>query len=190
MLSADYLKAKFEAALDYDAYLATGTDEQRRRWADVAAKLSLTSAQKQLLGGFVRRIHVLVVSGIWCGDCVAQCPMVSLIGSANPDRLPVRFVDRDVNKDLADQIKLNAGHRVPTVLFLAEDFELCAILGDRTLSRYRAIAARQLGASCPVGIVPPGDDELAATVQDWVNEFERVQLMLRVSPRFRQLHGD
>ena len=87
-------------------------------------------------------------------------------------------------------MKLNGGYRVPTVLFLAEDFELCAILGDRTLSRYRAIAARQLGPSCPVGIVPPGDDELAATVQDWVNECERVQLMLRVSPRLRQLHND
>ncbi|MGC4031730.1 MAG: thioredoxin family protein [Tepidisphaeraceae bacterium] len=189
-MTADYLRSKFEAALDYNAYVATGTDEQRRRWGDVAAKLSLTGEQKTLLGGFTRRMPVLVISGIWCGDCVAQGPMIDLIGKANPNVLDVRFVDRDVHKDLADQVKLNAGHRVPTALFLAEDFELCSLLGDRTLSRYRAIAARQLGASCPVGIVPPGDDELAATVQDWVNEFERVQLMLRVSPRLRQIHQD
>lgn len=189
-MTADTLCTHFDAALDYDAYLATGTDEQRRRWGDVAAKLSLTDAQQTLLGGFTRRTHVLVISGIWCGDCVAQCPMLTLIGSANPTVLVVKYVDRDAHKDLADRYKLNGGHRVPTVLFLAEDFELCGIMGDRTLSRYRAIAARQSGASCPVGIVPPGDDELAATVQDWVNEFERVQLMLRVSPRLRQRHGD
>ena len=189
-MTADYLRTKFEAALDYGAYLATGTDEQRRRWGDVAAKLALTNDQRTLLGGFVRRMPVLVVSGIWCGDCVAQCPMLHLIGQANPQTIDVRFVDRDVHKDLSDQIKLNGGHRVPTVLFLAEDYALCGLMGDRTLSRYRAIAARQLGPSCPVGIVPPGDDELAATVQDWINEFERVQLMLRVSPRLRQLHGD
>ncbi|MDB5327502.1 MAG: hypothetical protein JWM57_3071 [Phycisphaerales bacterium] len=189
-MTTDYLRAKFDAALDYNAYLATGTDEHRRRWGDVAAKLKLTDAQRTLLGGFTRKMHLLVVSGIWCGDCVAQCPMLQLIAAANPGAISLKLVDRDVHKDLSDQVKLNGGYRVPTVLFLAEDFELCAIMGDRTLSRYRAIAARQLGPSCPVGIVPPGDDELAATVQDWINEFERVQLMLRVSPRLRQLHGD
>jgi hypothetical protein len=27
-------------------------------------------------------------------------------------------------------------------------------------------------------------------MQGWIDEFERVQLMLRVSPRLRQIHGD
>jgi hypothetical protein len=36
--------------------------------------------------------------------------------------------------------------------------------------------------------VPP--DEAAATMQGWIDEFERVQLMLRLSPRLRQVHGD
>jgi hypothetical protein len=29
-----------------------------------------------------------------------------------------------------------------------------------------------------------------AVVDDWLREFERVQLMLRLSPRLRQKHGD
>jgi len=33
-------------------------------------------------------------------------------------------------------------------------------------------------------------DELNATLQDWLNEFERVQLLLRLSTRLRQIHGD
>jgi hypothetical protein len=33
-------------------------------------------------------------------------------------------------------------------------------------------------------------DEATATLQGWLEEFERVQLMLRTSPRLRQLHGD
>ena len=52
------------------------------------------------------------------------------------------------------------------------------------------MAARQLGASCPTGIVAPAADELAATLHDWLNEFERVQLMLRLSARLRQKHND
>ena len=73
---------------------------------------------------------------------------------------------------------------------MSEDFEPVSVLGDRTLTRYRAIAARNLGPSCPLPGAPVPDDELEGTLQDWLDEFERVQLLLRVSPRLRQLHGD
>ena len=190
MLNRDFLTTEFAGAATYADYVLTGTAEQQRRWNDVHAKLALTPQQQTLLGGFQRKMHVLCVSGIWCGDCVAQGPMFDRIASANPDKIVLRIVDRDVHKQLSDAVKINGGSRVPTMIFMAEDFEFCALAGDRTLDRYRAIATRQLGASCPVGIVPPDQDELAATVQDWVNEFERVQLMLRLSARLRQLHGD
>ena len=53
-----------------------------------------------------------------------------------------------------------------------------------------ALAKKQLGPACPIAIAPPDPDELAATLQDWLDEFERVQLMLRLSARLRQKHGD
>jgi len=37
---------------------------------------------------------------------------------------------------------------------------------------------------------PVPDDELAACLQEWLNEFERVQLLLRLSTRLREMHGD
>ena len=73
---------------------------------------------------------------------------------------------------------------------MAEDFELCSIFGDRTLTRYRAMAERALGAACMVPGAPLPDDDVAGTLADWVDEFERVQLMLRLSGRLRQKHGD
>src|SRR5205085_5905249 len=109
---------------------------------------------------------------------------------ANPARLDLRFLDRDEHKDLSAQVRINGGDRVPVALFLAEDHELCAVFGDRTLSRYRAIAARQLGPACPTGLVLPPEEEVAATLQDWLGEVERVQWMLRLSARLRQKHGD
>ena len=87
-------------------------------------------------------------------------------------------------------MRINGGDRVPVVLFLSEDNEFCGLAGDRTLSRYRAVAAKQLGPSCPTGIVLPPTEEIAATLQDWVNEIERVQWMLRISPRLRKKHND
>jgi thiol-disulfide isomerase/thioredoxin len=135
-------------------------------------------------------MKVLVVSGIWCGDCVQQCPLQARIAEANPAMIDLRIVDRDQNRDLAEQVRVNGGDRVPVALFLAEDFEFCSGYGDRTIHRYRALARKQLGAACPIGLAPPDQDEVAATLADWLVEFERVQLMLRISPRLRQKHHD
>jgi hypothetical protein len=46
------------------------------------------------------------------------------------------------------------------------------------------------GANCPTGIVTAIDPLLLQVTQDWLDEFERVQWLLRLSPRLRQLHGD
>jgi hypothetical protein len=48
----------------------------------------------------------------------------------------------------------------------------------------------QAGPSCPTGIAAPGDSLLTQVTQDWLSEFERVQWLLRLSPRLRQLHKD
>jgi hypothetical protein len=185
-----FLAQKFAAALPYDRYVQTGTAEQQRRWQQVLDAARLTPAQTALVAGFVREMKLLVISGIWCGDCVQQCPLIQRIAEANPGRVLLRLLDRDEHKDLSGQLRINGGDRVPVVLFLAEDHELCGIFGDRTLIRYRALAARQFGPSCPTGIVAPDQDELSATLQDWLDEVERVQLMLRLSARLRQQHGD
>jgi thioredoxin-like negative regulator of GroEL len=189
-MDAEYLGQKFAAALPYADYVRTGTAEQQRRWQQAFDAARLTAAQAGLVAGFVREMKVLVVSGIWCGDCVQQCPLLQRIAEANPGRVGLRLLDRDEHRDLAQQVRLNAGDRVPVALFLAEDGEVCGVYGDRTLHRYRALAARLLGAACPTGITPPDEGETAATLQDWLNEFERVQLMLRLSARLRQKHND
>ena len=62
--------------------------------------------------------------------------------------------------------------------------------GERTLSVYRRMAADQLGPACPTGFVPPPDEALAAVTAEWLAEFERAQLILRLSPRLRAMHGD
>jgi thiol-disulfide isomerase/thioredoxin len=189
-VDAAFLVPHFEAAQPYTRYVQTGTPDQQSRWATVLEAAHLTPAQTDLIGGFVRHMKILVVSGIWCGDCVQQCPHLERIAEANRARIDLRFVDRDVHRTLSERIRINGGDRVPVALFLAEDYELCAIFGDRTLNRYRALAARQLGPSCPTGIVPPSGDELSATLADWLGECERVQLMLRLSARLRKKYND
>src|SRR5690606_23611235 len=137
-----------------------------------------------------RRMPVFCLAGAWCGDCVHQCPILDHIAAANPDRIEVRYLDRDARPELADALRINGGRRVPTVVFLSEDFQEVARFGDRTLARYRRLAADQLGPSCPTGLVPPAAEELAAVTAEWVDQFERAQLILRLSGRLREKHGD
>jgi thiol-disulfide isomerase/thioredoxin len=185
-----FLNTKFATAHSYDRYVATGTPEQQRRWKEVYDRAHVTDSQRALVADFTRQMNILVVSGIWCGDCVQQCPLIERIAGANKSKIDLRFVDREQHRDLAEQIRINAGDRVPVALFLAEDFHLCSTFGDRTINRYRAMARKHLGASCPTGIGGPDGEELNATLNDWHTEFERVQLMLRLSGRLRQKHGD
>ena len=189
-LTAEFLKSKFDAAVPFDEHVATGKPDKQEAWRKVYAQAGLTDDQRRLISLFTREMNVLVSSGVWCGDCAHQCPLLQRIAGANPERIHLRFLDRDDHPDLANQLKICAGLRVPVAIFMAEDFEPVSIYGDRTLTRYRAIAARQLGASCPVPGAPIDDDELAATLQDWLDEFERVHLLLRLSTRLRQRHGD
>jgi thiol-disulfide isomerase/thioredoxin len=190
MPSATYLSEQFASGLPYARYLPTGTEEQQRRWTQVYDAAHLTDAQRQLVGGFVREMKILIFSGIWCGDCVQQCPLICRIAEANAAKIDLRFVERLKENELAPELRINGGSRVPVVTFLSEDNEWCATAGDRTINRYRAIARAKLGPLCPTGIVAPDKDEVAATLGDWLNEVERVQLMLRLTPRLRQKYQD
>lgn len=186
-IPSEELRSWFERGKEYELYLqAAGA--QAEPWRDVEKTISVTK-HAPLLQSFVREMHVLVVSGVWCGDCSAQGPVVQKIADAS-SVIHIRWIDKDEAIELSNKIKINAGNRVPTVIFMAEDFEPVHVLGDRTLSRYRSIAKRQFGASCDIPGAPIPEEELEASVQDWVNEFERVQLLLRLSARLRQKHGD
>ncbi|MBX3390183.1 MAG: thioredoxin family protein [Phycisphaeraceae bacterium] len=198
MFTQSLLRSTFEHALAYPAYVATGTHHQQQSWNHFD-KISrehapLSQIQNELIRSFTRRINILVLSGTWCGDCVHQCPLFQQLAEVSPVStggvIDLRFVDRDDASELSDAAMICGGNRVPTVIFLNEDFEFVSILGDRSLTRYRAMAAKALGASCPFPGAPVPADEIAETRQDWLDELERVHLLLRLSPKLRQKHHD
>ena len=182
-------EAVFAASLPYEAFLDRhATPEQRSRWGAVHARVALSAEARGLLGGFVRRMPVIVLSGAWCGDCVNQCPIFDHFAAATP-MIDLRFLDRDARPDVAAHWKVCGGQRVPVVAFFSEDFAPILFYGDRTLSAYRAAAA-QADSSCPTGVVAPPADARGAVVADWLDQFERVHHILRLSARLRQKHGD
>lgn len=183
-------QAYYERAFPYREFLERyGTDAHRQRWQGIYDRITLKPAQRALLGGFPRQMHLLCLAGTWCGDCVREGAILQRIVEVSP-RIELRFLDRDDEPDLARELAINEGLRIPVVVFLSEDFSACLRYGERTLATYRKMAAEHLGPNCPTGIVPPGEEYLATVTQEWIDEIERVQLMLRLSPRLRAVHAD
>lgn len=189
-LSQPALTDLFRAAHSYDQYVAAGKPNEIENWRAFHARVALTTNQQSLIAGFNRQINVLCLSGTWCGDCVQQVPFIDHIQRACPARISARFLERDAHKDFSDALKICGGNRVPVTIFLNEDLEFVSLFGDRTLHRYRALAAKHLGGACPIPGAPVPADEITAQLQDWVDEFERVNLLLRLSSKLRQRHGD
>jgi hypothetical protein len=190
-MNARFLRAKFEHGVDFESFAALGAaDGHDRQWRQRHDQLLLDEAQSAVVGSFVREINVLCLSGTWCGDCALQGAAMQRIAEGNPDRIHLRFVLRsEEHADLIVPNRINAGFRVPIAWFMAEDFEPVSRFGDRTLSRYRSMARRTLGAAANV-FAPPPEDPVRTVLDEVLGEFERVHLLLRLSARLRRQHGD
>jgi hypothetical protein len=182
-------KEAFADALPYSDYVKTGTSTQQERWQAYRESVSLTNDQRDRAREFKRRLNVLVLSGVWCGDCARQCPMLDLIGSASSG-IEIRFLDNQANPRVRDELRIHGASRVPVVVFLSEDFFEVGRFGDRQLAAYRRKARTELGAACDAGILPASADELVEEVAQWFECFEREQLLLRLSPFLRLRHND
>ena len=181
---------RFAVAHPYREFLETyGTPPQRDRWNNTREQVKLTDAQKELLKSFKRETNVLVLAGAWCGDCASQCPIFEKFAEIAP-MLKIKYIDRDEHADVQKLLQINGGNRVPVAVFFSEDGHEVSRFGDRTLSRYRQLVKDQVGEACATGLVIGKDPLFDQAVQDWLDQFERAQWILRLSPRLRQKHKD
>jgi hypothetical protein len=193
LMTADILKREFEKGLAFDEFVGRAEPEHQPQWRERYAQLELTPQQNVLVKSFTREMNILCLTGPWCGDCALQGAALARIGAANPEKVHLRFIPRaDEHAELITRNMINAGFRVPLTWLMAEDFEPCARFGDRTLSRYRSMA-RKVQPPFPDGsivLAPPPADPVREVLREVLDEVERVQLMLRLSARLRQKHGD
>lgn len=192
LLTSDILRRKFEQGLPFAEFVTSGESEGHRPpWDQRYGQLELTAEQHALVNSFAREMNVLCVSGTWCGDCALQGSAMARVAEANRQRIHLRFILRsDEHADLVVKAQINAGLRVPVTWFMAEDFEPVSRFGDRTLSRYRSMARKQLPPDQANVLAAPPADPVREVLREVLDEFERVQLLLRLSARLREKHGD
>lgn len=186
---SDLFRTAFSQAVSYQEHISTGSSAHQERWAVAYANVELDPSQIALLSSFKRVLNILVLSGTWCGDCARQCPIIQRIAEAAPASMTVRFIDNERIPELRDEFRIHGAARVPVVVTLSEDFLEINRFGDRMLSVYRRKAQTELGAACDIGSTGP-KSESALELCEWIEHFERLHLLLRVSPFLRKRHND
>ncbi|HEY6330458.1 MAG TPA: thioredoxin family protein [Blastocatellia bacterium] len=190
-IRADFWKEHFQLAEDYETYLRESKPELAAKWRNMAGNIPpLSASQVDRLRNITgRRLSLLVYSGVWCGDCVRQGPMLKQVADA-AGSIDLRIIDREASAALTEELRILGARRVPVAVFLSEDFFEIGRFGDRLLTVYRAKAATALGPTCDTGLIPPPAERLGAERDEWVDIFERMLLMARLSPPLRDRHGD
>src|SRR4029078_9852814 len=84
--------------------------------------LPLSEADLAPFKGLKKPVNVLMLAEDWCGDVIANTPIVGRI-AAPGDTLTLRVFLRDQNEDLMNQyLKEGKYKSIPTVVFFDEDF--------------------------------------------------------------------
>ena len=186
---SEFWRTHFDKASEYEAYLQGSDQEHVPRWRDSEKRVpALSEEQMKRLRGYDRELNVLVYSGIWCGDCARQGPLLKKLAEDCGEKVKIKFIDREASPELLTELRIVGATRVPILVFLSEDFWEMARFGERTLSVYRAKAAREIGREFDAGILSPKARE--KEIADLAEIFERVLIMLRLSPPLRIRHGD
>jgi hypothetical protein len=190
-IRSQFWQEHYGRAVSYAEYLEHSDPAKVKRWIEFEQQMPpLEEEQIARLTRSGRILHVLVYSGIWCGDCARQGPMLHRITEACGDRVDLRLIDREASPALKDELRILGGERVPVIVFLSEDFFEVGRFGDRMLSVYRAKAERELGETTEAGLTSPQAEQLASEQEEWVRAFERILLLLRLAPALRARYGD
>src|SRR5438132_12775375 len=126
-------RAQFESGMTYDAYKAQMTrnkEQVEQNEKDVQLKPEDLEAVRSL----PRPINVLALAEDWCGDVVANLPVLGKLAQASNGKLNVRVLlrDQEPGSQIMDQ-HLNRGQfkSIPTLIFLDGNFRELGVWIER-----------------------------------------------------------
>jgi hypothetical protein len=126
-------REQFAAGLTYDAYKAQMT-RNREQFDQNERDLQLSADDEQAFRDLPQKLNVLALAEDWCGDVIANLPIVGRLADASQGKLNLRILLRD--QQPGEQVMnehLNKGQfkSIPTVIFLDEDFRELGIWIER-----------------------------------------------------------
>ena len=114
-------RARWDKGITYDEFKAAMTRNQER-FAENESRVALDPESVRTFKSLPKPLRVLVLAEDWCGDVVANLPILGRLAKEVPT-LDVRIFYRDQNLDLMERW-LNQGkyQSIPVFVFFDENF--------------------------------------------------------------------
>jgi hypothetical protein len=114
-------RARFDQGLTYDAFKGQMT-RNRERLDENEKRADIDKEDLAAFRGLPRAVKVVVLAEDWCGDVIANLPVLGRLAK-DSGKLDVRIFLRDQNDDIMQRY-LNKGQfkSIPVFVFFDEDF--------------------------------------------------------------------
>src|SRR4030088_3179559 len=126
-------REQFDSGLTYDAYKAQMTRNQEQVEQN-EKDLQLNADDVKAIQNLPARLNVMALAEDWCGDVVANLPVLGRLAQASNGKLNVRIHlrDQEPGSQLMDQY-LNKGQfkSIPTFIFLDTEFNELGVWVER-----------------------------------------------------------
>ena len=126
-------REQFESGMTYDAYKAQMT-RNREQVEQNEKDVELKPEDAEALRGLPKQVNVMALAEDWCGDVVANLPVLGKLAEASGGKLNVRIHlrDQEPGSQIMDQY-LNKGEfkSIPTFVFLDGDFNELGVWVER-----------------------------------------------------------
>ena len=143
-------RARFESGMTYEAYKQAMT-RNRERLEENERRVVLDPAVVRSFKGLARPLKVVVLAEDWCGDVIANLPVLGRL-AAEVGTLDVRIFSRDQNTDLMERW-LNQGkyQSIPVFAFFDDGFRELGHWIERpaSVTDLRARKRREIFAAHP-----------------------------------------
>src|SRR5579859_1198834 len=126
-------REQFESGMSYDAYKAQMT-RNREQVEQNEKDLELKAGDVDALKSLPKTVNVMALAEDWCGDVVANLPVLGKLAAESGGKLNVRIHlrDQEPGAQIMDQY-LNKGQfkSIPTFVFLDGDFNELGVWIER-----------------------------------------------------------
>jgi len=126
-------REQFDAGMTYDAYKAQMT-RNKEQFEQNEKDLELSTADIAAFKGLPQTVNVLALAEDWCGDVVANLPVLGRLEKEAAGKLNVRVLLRDQQpgEQVMDE-HLNKGQfkSIPTLIFLDGDYKEVGVWIER-----------------------------------------------------------
>ncbi len=176
-------RERFERGMTLEQYQAQMTQNQAP-FAENIAKVSLRPEDVAFFQGLPEPINVLAITEDWCGDALANIPVLAKVASET-GKLNLRLFLRDQNLDLADQYLKEGKYRsIPVFVFF--DQQMRAL--GHFIERPARATAEMAAATASLVAAHPDIPDLGGSFETMSDSSKMLRFqMLR---QLRQQRGD